>query len=95
MREILSGEQDKDFWPATLAKVDKALQWQTGSSARVAQGGEPTPTDAPSPANSTGVSIDLVIDPEVWAGMTPAQQQEARAAATVAILSKLREMGLA
>ena len=42
-----------------------------------------------------GVSIDLVIDPEVWDGMTPVQQQEARAAATVAILSKLREMGLA
>lgn len=83
-------KENEPTWPraGTLAKVETALGWPAGRLTSMARNGAGEGELPP------GVTIDLLIDPEVWEDMTPAAQQEARAAAQVAILAKLRELGV-
>ena len=83
-------KENDPTWPrsATLGKIEAALGWAPGSIEDMAR-------DDGEAAMPAGVTVDLILDPALWESMTEMQRVEARAAAQVAILSKLREMGLA
>ncbi|WP_319028490.1 helix-turn-helix transcriptional regulator [Dietzia sp. PP-33] len=69
----IENQTGKNFAAATVNKLDRALEWEAGSAARVLDGGDPTPlsypmgrlTSADLMARLRGVDPDFEADPPV------------------------------
>lgn len=61
-----------NYDPATLAQLEQALGWRTGSIGAVLRGGEPTLADQGKPAGDSAAvrQIRLILDSELAAGLT-------------------------
>ena len=86
-------QEKQSYRPDTLVALDRALGWALGSAERVLLSG-----DAPlvmERVSEERVTVDpMLIDAqgEIIEGLTAAELVEARAAATVAFLARVREI---
>lgn len=74
--------------PATLAKLEAALQWPAGTLADIANGGEPP--DVGAEGEDRRVIID--VDPETYSDLDTAELAEAVATAKATFLKVVRQI---
>jgi hypothetical protein len=94
VQHIERAEKDS-YHPNTLVSIDRALGWALGSAERVLRKGDaPIAMDGQELSASRATVDDMLIDAQgdLIEGLSAAELVEARAAATVAFMAKVREI---
>lgn len=97
---LIEAGKPTDFRRGTTDQLEKALEWATGSVAAVLDGGDPVPSQggAPTPrSESVGGrpqddGVLLSVPAGALEGLSPAEQEEALAAAKASFLQRAREI---